>query len=159
MKTQILFSTVFFAGLLMVGAANAGTATATMGVGATVTTVCSVTETDVAFGEMSLVGDTNGVGGVQATCTNGGGYTVSLDNGLHAAGAQRTQVSGANVLNYNLFSDAAYTVPWNATPGPGQVSGTGNGSAQALVVYGKIPGGQLATTGTYADTVTVTIAY
>jgi spore coat protein U-like protein len=39
------------------------------------------------------------------------------------------------------------------------VSGTGNGNAQTLTVYGQLPAGQYVTPGAYADTITATITY
>ena len=39
------------------------------------------------------------------------------------------------------------------------VSGTGNGSAQAITVYGQIPAAQYVTPGSYTDTITVSVTY
>ncbi|MBN6743443.1 spore coat protein U domain-containing protein, partial [Acidithiobacillus sp. MC6.1] len=62
-------------------------------------------------------------------------------------------------LSYGLFQDAAYTTNWGNTVGTDTKTGTGNGSAQALTVYGQIPAGQYPAPGTYTDTITATITY
>ncbi len=137
--------------------------TASMSVSATVTTVCTVSATALTFGEVNQTAVTDGTGGVSVTCTNGGTYNVSLDNGVNAgAGTQRKLVSGANSLNYNLFSDGTHSTAWGSTTGTDTVPGTGTGIAQPLTVYGEIPAGQTVLSGNgtdYADTVTVTVIY
>jgi len=71
-----------------------------------------------------------------------------------------------NYLAYQLYQDSGHSTVWNATNvgtvgGTGGVSGTGSGSNQTLTVYALIPAGTAvpATTGTYTDTVVVTVNY
>lgn len=66
--------------------------------------------------------------------------------------------SGANLLSYALFSDAARTTNWGLAPAAG-VPGTGSDVASPLVVYGQVPAGQFVTPGAYADAVVATITY
>jgi spore coat protein U-like protein len=66
---------------------------------------------------------------------------------------------GAAVLGYSLFSDAARTVNWGQTIGTDTVTGTGNGSAQAITVYGQATAGQFVAPGAYTDTITATVTY
>jgi spore coat protein U-like protein len=67
--------------------------------------------------------------------------------------------SGSYTLNYSLFSDSARTVNWGNTVGTDTVAGTGNGSGQSIIVYGRLPGGQALNIGTYTDTITATVTY
>jgi spore coat protein U-like protein len=63
------------------------------------------------------------------------------------------------VLGYALFSDASRTVNWGQTIGTDTVTGTGNGTAQALNVYGQATAGQFVAPGAYSDTITATVTY
>jgi spore coat protein U-like protein len=69
--------------------------------------------------------------------------------------------SGANLLNYNIYTTAARTTVWgNGTGGTAAIGGTGSGVAQAVTVYGRVGSGQTSVpAGAYADTVAVTITY
>ena len=67
--------------------------------------------------------------------------------------------SGANTVNYSLYTDIARSTVWGNTVGTDTKSGTGNGSAQTLTVYGQLPAGQYPTPGSYSDTITATITY
>lgn len=161
MKT-ISFCTALAVAFAGAYAAQAQTQTTSVAATAEVSTVCSVTSTALTFGELQLAGATDGAASVTATCTNGGPYDVGLNNGLNAVAGQRKLVSGANSLNYDLFSDAARTVRWGDAVGVDTVAGVGNGAAQTLAVYGRIAAGQPvnASNGVdYADTVQVTITY
>jgi spore coat protein U-like protein len=76
-------------------------------------------------------------------------------------------ISGSNFLNYNLYVDAAHTLPWSTAIGPSTCTttgecflGTGNGSAQSVSIYGVVPTTATAPpSGTYTDTVTMTITF
>ncbi|RZJ43228.1 MAG: spore coat U domain-containing protein, partial [Brevundimonas sp.] len=96
------------------------------------------------------------------TCTNGGPYDIGLDDGINAVAGQRTLISGANSLDYDLYTDTLRADRWGNIIGTDAVAGTGTGTAQALTVYGQIPAGQAVNAGNgvdYADTVQVTITY
>ena len=95
------------------------------------------------------------------SCTNTTPYTVALNagTGTGATVAVRKMTSSAQTLNYSLYQDNARGTVWGQTTGTDTVAGTGNGSAQALTVYGRIPAGQLPTPGSYSDTITATISY
>lgn len=159
---RFLLCTAALVTLASAQAAQAQTQTTSVGASAEVSTVCSVTATPLGFGEVALTGVTDGTASVTATCTNGGPYDIGLDNGLNAVAGQRTLISGANSLNYDLFSDTLHAVRWGNVIGTDAVSGVGNGAAQVLTVYGQIAAGQAvnASNGVdYADTVQVTVTY
>jgi spore coat protein U-like protein len=136
----------------------AGTATGSFGVSATVVSACTVSGTALAFPtNVNALAGASGSSTVTAVCTNGSAYTIALDQGLHAATTQRKMISGSDLLNYALYSDAGHLTAWGGVGTT--VPGTGNGLGQDLTVYGDIPIQTGAKTGVYADTVTATITF
>ncbi len=95
------------------------------------------------------------------TCTGRTAWNVGLDDGLNASGSVRRMRLGAGSdhVAYELYTTGARTVRWGNTIGTDTVTGTGTGSAQSLVVHGRIPAPQSVPAGSYSDTVTVTITY
>lgn len=161
MKTLFLCASAC-AVLAGAGAAQAQTQSTSITASAEVSTVCSVTATPMVFGELGLTAATDGTASVTATCTNGGPYDIGLDDGVNAVGGQRTLVSGANSLDYDMFTDTLRADRWGNFVGTDAVAGVGIGAAQVLTVYGQIAAGQAvnASNGVdYADTVQVTITY
>jgi len=141
--------------------AFAATATTTFAVTATVQATCSVTATGMAFGTYSTTVATS-TSTVSVTCTNGTTYNLGLNAGS-ATGATVTtrQMTGpaSALLNYGLYQDSAHSKNWGQTIGTDTETGTGNGSAQALTVYGQVPAGQYVSPGSYSDTITATVTY
>jgi spore coat protein U-like protein len=140
--------------------AQANPASTTFGVSATVLKDCTVSATSLTFG--NYTGAVNSAqSAVTVTCTNSTTYTVGLGTGL-ATGATvttRQMQNGSALLSYGLFSNATWATNWGNTSGTNWVSGTGNGTGQALNVYGQIPAGQYVTPGSYTDTISVTVTY
>lgn len=140
--------------------AQADPATTTFGVSATVLKDCIVSATALGFGNYTgAVNTANST--VTVTCTNSTTYTVGLGAGL-ATGATvttRQMQNGAALLNYGLYSNTGLTTNWGNTSLTNWVSGTGNGAAQALTVYGQIPAAQYVAPGSYTDTIAVTVTY
>ncbi len=140
--------------------AQANPATTTFGVSASVLKDCTVSATALAFG--NYTGAINSAqSAVTVTCTKSTTYTVGLGTGL-ASGATvtaRQMQNGVALLNYGLFSDAAWTTNWGNTLATNWVTGTGNGAGQSLNVYGQIPAAQYVTPGSYTDTISVTVTY
>lgn len=146
--------------------ASAATTTSSLTVNATVTANCSVSTTAVSFGNINVLSGTNtdATGGLSVTCTNGTAWSASADAGLGtgASLSTRKMASGANLLNYALYTDSARTIVWGdaATAATAKFSGTGTGAAQASTIYGRVASGQTSVpAGSYADTVTVTVTY
>ena len=140
--------------------AQTNPATTTFGVSTTVLKDCIVSATALGFGNYTGAVNT-AQSTVTVTCTNSTTYTVGLGPGL-ASGATvttRQMQNGAALLNYGLYSDSAWTTNWGNTLATNWVSGTGNGAAQNLTVYGQIPAAQYVTPGSYADTISVTVTY
>jgi spore coat protein U-like protein len=141
--------------------AFASTATTTFQVTATIQATCIVSATTMAFGTYSGV-QVQTTSTISVTCTNTTPYNVGLNAGT-ATGATVTtrKMTGPSsaLLGYALYSDSARSVNWGQTVGTDTVTGTGNGSAQTLTVYGNLPASQYQAPGSYSDTITVTVTY
>jgi spore coat protein U-like protein len=139
------------------------TASTTFRVTAKVQAVCAITASDLAFGNYSAQSGTplTGTTLLQATCTPSSSYNIGLDAGTSPGATvnQRKMVAGANILNYQLYSDSSRTTIWGNTSGTDTVTGTGTGLAVDHTVYGTIPAAQVVPAGDYADTITVRIFY
>jgi spore coat protein U-like protein len=125
---------------------------------------CAVTASDINFGTVgSLATLHDGTGQLQAACSLSTPYTIAMDGGSTAANIAARKLSlggaGAGIIGYQLYRDAARTLVWgNGTTGTVQ-SGTGNGAAQTIPVYARIPVQATPAPGTYEDTITVTLTY
>lgn len=162
MKRLLIATTALLGVVVAQGAWAAQTATTTIGVSGSVGAVCSVTASTLAFLTVNTGASvTNANATVNVTCTSGATYDVALDYGLNYVSTQRylKGVTPANTLAYNLSAVSAGGANWGDNLDVDTVQGTGTGSAQALTVYGQIPGSQTLTTDQYTDTVTVTVSY
>ncbi len=145
------------------GAAIAGSATTTMPVTMTITAGCTVTATSVAFaGQTTLSAAVTAMGTVNVTCTNSTPYNVGLDQGA-GSGATVTvrKMTGpaSATVNYALYQNSGLTTIFGNTVGTNTEAGTGNGSAQAITVYGQVPAQTTPAPGSYADVVNVTVSF
>lgn len=92
-------------------------------------------------------------------------YAIEEDLGLHVTGGINQAISGANLIKYNEYQDAAFTqVLGNCSPKKNAIFGTldfGTGTSANLIIpyYASIPFGQNVAGGNYTDTVTFTLAY
>jgi len=141
---------------------------------AAVTVNCTVTAGGINFGvynPLSAIGDAS-TGSLLVTCTGSGTGTtnvtlnVSLSTGISGKYSTRTMVSGANVLNYNIYWSAAYAqIMGNGTGGSysgqaGPIPLSAGGSVQATgTMYGYVPPLQDVAPGGYSDVITVTVTY
>lgn len=143
--------------------ALAGTDSDTMAVTATVVASCDVDAQDLAFGSYDPVSPTplDAATTISVMCTTGTSYDVAVNagTGSGATVATRKMSASSNTLNYSLYSNAGRTTVWGATSGSNTVTGTGNGAAQTLNIYGRIPVHQTSPAGSYSDTITVTVTY
>jgi spore coat protein U-like protein len=156
-------ATLALAGVLVLSAAPALAAV-----------TCSVSATGPSFGIYNplAVQPLVATGQVSATCTyiSGGTQTVSLTSsysiGSGSSYAARTLRSGTNILNYNLYYDAAFTqIRGNGTGGSQTgganltVSRTSPTATVTSTIYGRILAGQDVAPGLYTDTIVVTVTY
>ncbi len=144
---------------------SAQTASSTMAVAATVTNNCIVSTTAINIGSIDAIGalPRDSTGGISVTCTNGAGWSAAADAGqtTGATPGARQMLSGANALDYALYSDAARTVLWgDGTAGTEAITDIGNGAAQDKIIYASVlPGQTTARAGAYADQINVTVTY
>lgn len=144
----------------------AGSNSAALNVTLTLDNTCGITTSAVNFGtQTTLLSAIDATGTVTVTCTSTGGtYSVAFNGGTTTGGtiAQRKLFNAAssNTIDYNLYTTAARTVlVGDGTTGV-VVGGTGNGSAQAFSVFGRVAAGQNPkATGVYSDTVTATVSF
>ncbi|EIL93824.1 Csu type fimbrial protein [Rhodanobacter spathiphylli] len=130
---------------------------------ATVQKACTVTATDLNFGNVAdllSLANHDGTSSVGVRCVNGTAYKIGLDDGQHAIGGVRHMAGpGGQVIQYGLYRDGGRTQHWGATPGTDTVDGTGDGNSHATTVYGRVPMQGTPSAGDYADTITVTVTY
>jgi len=155
-------------GALVAGIANSATSTTTFAVTSTLLATCSATATALAFSAYTPGGGAVANNGtVNVKCTKNTPYTVALNGGTTAGGtvAQRLMAFGANTLQYNLYTTAAFTTVFGDGSGASKTeAGTGAGiaTATAFTVFGQLPDNatnQAAVPGSYTDTITVTVTY
>src|ERR1700693_1902401 len=94
-KKGIVTSLIAGFAALAAGSAMAGTATAVFQVTSTVTSACTVSSTNVAFGSITpaLTGTAAATGTITSTCTKTTPYTLNINAGAGTF-AQRTMAGG-----------------------------------------------------------------
>ena len=143
-------------------------------VSATVVANCTISATDLAFGNYDPVvannttgADVYGTSTVTVACTKGApNVWIGLDAGANAASATGTtramSAAGGNYLNYDLYTANPNPAPgsvWGNTQATGKSYVAASKAATAISVFGRIPKGQDAAAGSYTDQVTATINY
>ena len=155
-------------GAVWAGVADSATTTTTFAVTESVQATCSATATTLAFNVYTPgAGAISNNSTISVKCTKNTPYTISLNRGTTTGGtvAQRLMASGANTLQYNLFTTAALNQIFGDGSGTSKtVAGTGAGvaTANAVTVFGQLPdsaANQAAIPGSYTDTITVTVSY
>jgi spore coat protein U-like protein len=150
----------------VLGLANSGaralTATSSFSVTITITATCTIVSTStLAFPTQTfMAGNVDQTTTLQVQCTNTTPYNIGLDagTGSGATVTTRKMTSGANTINYSLYSDSGHSTVWGNTVGTNTVAATGNGSPISYTIYGRVPQ-QTPVPGSYADTITVTVTY
>ena len=142
----------------------AATVTTTFQVTADVQATCSISVAAMNFGNYTgtITGEFGVNGDMTVVCSNGVPYNIGLNAGL-GTGATVTSraMTGPSsaLLNYGLFQDAAHSVNWGDTVGTDTITGTGNGLAQTVTIFGQVSAGQFVAPGAYLDTITATITF
>jgi spore coat protein U-like protein len=130
---------------------------------------CTLSTTGVPFGIYNPSATTDKLinGTITITCTPSSGsssYQIALSTGGGTSYAGRRMASGANLLPYQLFVDAALTQIWgNGTSGTSVATGTStvpiNGGSHVFQVHGRIVAKRVANPGSYTDTIIATVTY
>jgi spore coat protein U-like protein len=146
--------------------ATAATATANLGVSATVTNNCTISTTALAFGAYDPVvanASTNldGTGGIVVACTKGASADIGLGLGANMSGTTRRMVSGGtNYLTYELYKDSGYATVWgNAGTAQLNTGAAPSKTARTFTVYGRVASNQDVPAGNYSDTVVATVNF
>ncbi len=141
--------------------ASAAQVTSNFNVAAQITGTCTLTSAaTLDFGtQVSASSQINQTQDLSVDCTSGVDYLIGMDLGGNASGSVRRMASGGNFLNYEVFTDAARTLPYSAINGVNNGQGTGTGSAVNFPVYGAILSQSTPPVGTYTDTLVVTLQY
>jgi spore coat protein U-like protein len=105
---------------------------------------------------------TKATGSITYQCKKAGGPQLMMMDLSRGAGTftNRTLLSGGNILNYNLYPDAANSQAWGDGNGTYHyVIDPTDAAVVTLTVYGTIPAGQDVGVGGYSDTITVTMNF
>lgn len=158
---------VFMSVFLLSGglSAMAATETTSMYVSAQVPVALTVSATDLNFGQLSFTSPTTATATISVTAADGVNFQIAIDAGLN--GTREMGDPMFYVIPYQLYQDSTYTTVWGDSclssptyPAGGCVTSTGDGTTQTFTVYGEAsqayPG---APSGTYSDTLTVTVSY
>jgi spore coat protein U-like protein len=88
-------------------------------------------------------------------------YTLAANNGLQPKGQSNQAISGANLIKYNEYQNAALSSAWGGNKTFGGTINFGAGTTASVFVtyYYGIPALQNAAAGLYTDTVTMTLTY
>ena len=163
MRLKTLFASSLIVLSLSASLAKAATATATFQVSATVNNACSLSASNINFGTYNALLGTpiDTTGGVAVTCTLGTAFQIGLNagTGTGATVTSRKLTSGSNVMSYGLYRDIANSQNWGNTPNTDTTGGIGTGLPVNYPVYAALPASQSVPSGTYSDTVTVTVTY
>ncbi|WP_020649842.1 Csu type fimbrial protein [Solimonas variicoloris] len=153
---------VLLAAVALPQVAIAATASSTLTVNALVLNICSVAPATLSFGNVTGSGDTDATASILVTCTLNTPYAVALDQGANGSTVTTRQMKatlGTDLLGYSLYRDSGRTQNWGTTAGTDTVDGTGSGLTQTLTVYGRVPASLASPSGTYSDTVNITVNY
>jgi spore coat protein U-like protein len=148
--------------------ASAGTTRTPINVSATLADTCLVSATSLIFpAYVPAAGTLKATSTITLRCTNGVQYAVGMSAGTTAGAAftQRLLASGANTLQYNIYTSSAYSAVWGDGSGATQVVGgnaVGFATPITLTVYGELPdsaANQAAAPGNYSDTILIVMTY
>lgn len=156
--------------MLLVAASSrshaSGSASANLGVSASVANNCTISTSPLAFGSYDPVvanASTNldATGTVTVACTKGATATIGLGLGSNAAGNTRRMTDGSsNFLSYEVYQDSSRATVWgNSGADLLSPSAAPSKNTRDFTVYGRVPSNQDVPAGSYTDTVTATVNF
>jgi len=170
-KIKLAIVSAIVAGSMGLSAtSSAATATGTMAVSTSVLMSCTISAGAMTFAsyDPTASADNDATATITSTCTSGGAAVITMSQGGRAQSGSSDAIplramfngdEGApEELDYHLYSDSAGGTVWGNTEATGK-SITANGSAQAFTAYGRIPKNQTVSSGTFTDSVAVTLTY
>ncbi len=160
-KIRIAAVAVATTGVLAMVSAQAAETSNTMAVTMTVVGTCGVVAEPLDFGTAAgtISADIDVDTTIQVVCTAGTAWDLTLGPGTGSTGPTpraMTNQSDASEASYNLYTAADRLVVWDESGG--QVTGTGDGTAQDIPVFGRVPP-QTVAQGVYNDTVVATLTF
>ena len=129
---------------------------------------CNITTTSINFGpyDVFLSTSTDSTGTISVTCGSPPPphVTITIGSSPNSGGfipRKLKSTSGTDFLNYNLFTDSSMVSVWgDGTSGTSTVPKVVTpGRPGIATVYGKIPAKQNVSSGTYSETLTVTVIW
>ena len=166
-KLKLAMVSAIVAGSMGLSASSyAATTAGNMSVSTDVSISCSMTVGAMGFPnyDPSSADDLLGTATIESTCTAGGTAKITMSEGSSpttgssTSAPDRRMVLGSEYLSYAIYSDTGRTTAWGNTAATGKGI-TGTGSAANTTVYGKITAGQAVGSGSFADSVVVTLTY
>ena len=125
---------------------------------------CTISVTSVAFGSYNVFTTTSddSTGTVSYTCNStAANISISLSRGSSSSFSPRTLRKGSEVLNYNLYRNAARTNIWGDGTSGTSVYSRPNppNNGVNVTIYGRIPALQDVSAGNYSDTISAVINF
>ena len=126
---------------------------------------CTISVTSVAFGNYNVftTGADDSTGTVTYRCNStAANISISLSDGSSTTYTPRTLRKGSEILQYNLYRNAARTTIWgNGAGGTSVYTDTNppNNTNVSVTIYGRIPAQQDVSAGSYSDTVSAVINF
>jgi spore coat protein U-like protein len=162
-RLKLKFAVATVCLLQFVSASFASTTTSTFTTQVMIAASCTINSASTLnFGSQGvLIANVDQTSTLQVQCTNTTPYNIGLDagTGTGATVAVRKMTSGANTVNYSLYSDSGRATVWGNTVGTDTVAAIGSGASQSYTVYGRVMAQTTPAPGTYNDTVTLTVTY
>jgi len=146
----------------------AGSASANLQVSVVVDSSCNISTSPLMFSDYNVLGANatspdDGTGSVTIQCTNGVIANIGLDGGTaYSSGTNSSYMrdSVGHAIQYSLYQNLSRTTLWGNSSGSWLTTPAApNTSPQTYTVYGRVPPGQLAPSGTYTDTVVATVNF
>jgi spore coat protein U domain-containing protein, fimbrial subunit CupE1/2/3/6 len=127
---------------------------------------CTISSTPLLFGVYNVFATTplDSTGSLTFRCgSTDKDIVITLDRGGAPTFNPRRMLNGSEPLTYNLYLDAARTTIWGDGTGGTQAftehNPQGNNRDFVVPIYGRIPAGQDVRSGSYTNTITVTIQF
>jgi spore coat protein U-like protein len=133
--------------------------TAQLTIRATVGSGCSLSGGTLDFGEY-VSGQSTHLDAVGTLDYNNcqGNVTVEIDGGQGGAISSRQMTSSGRKLAYQLYRNASRTAVWGQGADAQKINIISGGTGK-LEIFGRIPKGLNVQSGTYTDTVNVTLTF
>ena len=134
----------------VIGSASAGTSNGNLNASVNIVDDCLATVSDLSFGNIGLMrANKDAQTNVSIQCTKALPYTVKFFDAADAAATTfaMKDAGAANDIAFALYQDSSRTIAWDSANG---YTGTCSaGSAQTVVLYGRIPVQAAAPEGHY----------